>query len=137
MTSTASAFANAGLPTLHPTRRGGDDSAAAREGFFGEVDDVIAATRGFAALPEVDPAQIYLVGHSTGGTLALLTAARQSALFKEVHAYGPVGDISHYGPPFDTASVCEQELRSPKWFVSSITTRRSSPRAHGAIALRS
>jgi dipeptidyl aminopeptidase/acylaminoacyl peptidase len=54
--------------------RGGNDNPGRREGFLGEVDDVLAAADHLSKLPHIDPTQIYLGGHSTGGTLALLVA---------------------------------------------------------------
>lgn len=62
------------MAMLFPTLRGGNDNPGQREYFWGEVQDVAAAILQAAQLPYVDPARIYLGGHSTGATLALLTA---------------------------------------------------------------
>lgn len=40
------------------------------------IDDAVAAVRTARALPEVDPRRVFLLGHSLGGTLAPLIAAR-------------------------------------------------------------
>ena len=63
----ASAFRQAGLIMMFPTLRGGNTDSGRREFFFGEVDDVHAAANHLARLPYVDPARIFLGGHSTGG----------------------------------------------------------------------
>lgn len=53
---------------MFPSQRGGNDNPGKREGFLGEADDILAATDHLEKLPHVDPDQIYLGGHSTGGT---------------------------------------------------------------------
>ncbi len=119
---TASAFREAGAVLMFATLRGGNGRGAAREYFFGEVDDVLAAAQRLAQLPYVDPAQIYLGGHSTGGTLALL-AAEVGGPFKAVFAFGPVGEVDRYGDPaVDFRRLPEQELRlrSPIHWTSGI-----------------
>ena len=42
------------------------------EMFYGEIEDLEEARKYVASLPYVDPNRIYLVGHSTGGTKAVL-----------------------------------------------------------------
>jgi predicted Zn finger-like uncharacterized protein len=115
---TASAFRQAGIVMMFPTLRGGNDNPGVREGFFGEVDDVIAAADYLAKVNYVDPQRIYLGGHSTGGTLVLLTA-ECSARFRAVFSFGPVEDVAGYGAefiPFDAGNRRELELRAPvRW----------------------
>jgi dipeptidyl aminopeptidase/acylaminoacyl peptidase len=121
---TAAAYRNAGIVMMFPSLRGGNDNPGRREGFLGEVDDVIAAADFLAKLPYVDPARIYLGGHSTGGTLALLTA-ECTGRFRAVFSFGPVDDVSGYGPeylPFDASIDREVELRSPVLWLASITS---------------
>ena len=62
-----------------------------REGFLGEVDDILAATDHLAKLPCVDPDQIYLGGHSTGATMVMLVAECTS------HGSSAVAAASQYG----------------------------------------
>lgn len=118
----ASAFRDAGMAMMYPMLRGGYEGAGRGEFLLGEVDDVIAAAEYFRTLPFVDPSRLYLGGHSTGGTLALLVAAARSDLFRAVVAFGPAESVDGYGPPWDSANPCERELRSPIWFLSSIKT---------------
>jgi dipeptidyl aminopeptidase/acylaminoacyl peptidase len=63
---------------MFPSLRGGNDNPGRHGGFYGEVDDVLAAHDYLSRQPYVDPKRIYPGGHSTGGTLALLTAEFRS-----------------------------------------------------------
>lgn len=112
---TASPFRMAGVVMMFPSLRGGNDNSGQREGFFGEVDDVIAAANHLAQQPHVDPSQIYLGGHSTGGTLVMLVA-ESTDRFKAVFSLGPVSLASDYGGEYvycDPRDEKEIALRSP------------------------
>jgi pimeloyl-ACP methyl ester carboxylesterase len=118
----ASAFRKAGILMMFPSLRGGNDNPGAKEGFFGEVDDVLAAADYLAGQDVVDPKRIYLGGHSTGGTLVLLTA-ESSDRFRAVFSFGPVDDVSGYPSeytPFNTRDRREVELRSPGRWLHSV-----------------
>jgi len=120
----ASGFREKGILMMYPSLRGGNDNAGSIETFFGEIEDVLAAAKFLAALPYVDPNRIYLGGHSTGGTLALLVAESATPeQFRAVFALGPVNDVIGYGAdvlPFDLTDVREGELREPQRFLGSI-----------------
>ena len=121
---TAAAFRNAGIVMMFPSLRGGNNNPGLKEGFFGEVDDVLAAAGFLEKQPYVDAKRIYLGGHSTGGTLAMLVA-ESSDRFRAVFAFGPVDDVSGYGAgsgflPFNLANRKEVELRSPGYWLPSI-----------------
>ena len=73
---TAAAYREAGIVMMFPSLRGGNDNPGVQEGFLGEIDDILAAADFLAVQTYVDPARIYLGGHSTGGTAALLAAER-------------------------------------------------------------
>lgn len=111
-------FREAGVVTLYPSLRGGNENPGFVEIAYGEVDDVLAATEFLAAQPGVDPQRIYLGGHSTSGTLALLVAEARPR-FRAVFAFGPVARIADYGTdefPFNADRARELDLRSPvKW----------------------
>jgi len=86
-------------------------------------NDVLAAYDYLSKQPYVDPARIYLGGHSTGGTLALLTAELRNP-FRAVFAFGAVGDVSGYGTnllPVDFSKTDQRErtLRSPGYWLAS------------------
>ena len=85
---TAAAFREAGLVMMAPSLRGGNTNPGRKEGFAGEIDDVVAAADFLAQQAYVDPTRIYLGGHSTGATLVLLTA-EASDRFRAVFAFGP------------------------------------------------
>jgi acetyl esterase/lipase len=118
----ATAYRKAGIVMMFPSLRGGNDSPGIKEAFLGEVDDIIAAADYLAREPSVDPKRIYLGGHSTGGTLALLVA-ESTDRFRAVFSFAPVSDVAAYEGklilPFDTSNPREVELRSPgRWLLS-------------------
>jgi len=118
----ASAFRKAGIVAMYPSMRGGNDNPGFIEGFYGEVEDIIAAAEYLKKLDYVDPNRIYLGGHSTGGTLALLVAEVTNS-FRAVFSFGPVTDIRGYGAeklPFDTGDHKELELRAPGRWLQAI-----------------
>lgn len=119
---TAAAYRQAGIIMMFPSLRGGNDNPGQHEGFFGEVDDILSAADFLARQPYVDPARIYLGGHSTGGTLALLVA-ESTDRFRAVFSFGPADDVSGYEAqylPFDTSDPREIELRSPGRWLQSV-----------------
>ena len=119
-----SAFPKAGIVTMFPSQRGGNDNPGKREGFFGEIDDVLAATEYLTALPYVDPDQIYLGGHSTGGTLAMLIGECTDR-YRGIFSLGPVAAAGQYGGEFvycDQNNEREMELRSPIHWMHCVKT---------------
>jgi acetyl esterase/lipase len=118
----AAAYRRAGIVTMFPSLRGGNDNPGRREGFYGEVDDVIAAAEYLSGLSYVDPQRIYLGGHSTGGTLSMLVA-ESSSRFRAVFAFGPVDDVRNYGGAFiyhDPSNEQEAVLRAPGRWLRSV-----------------
>ena len=122
---TASAFRKAGVVTMYVSLRGGNDNPGFKEGFLGEVDDVLAAADFLSKMEGIDPNRIYLGGHSTGGTLALLTAESTNK-FRAIFSFGPVDDIRGYGDEyiyFDIRIPAEIEPRTPSRWLHAITNR--------------
>lgn len=118
----ASAFRTAGIVMMFPSQRGGNDNPGQREGFYGEVEDILAATDHLVGLPHVDPAQIYLGGHSTGGTMVMLVAA-YSDRYRGVFALGPVASPAQYGGEFIYCNLNDEQemaLRSPILWLHSV-----------------
>ncbi len=118
----AAAYREAGIVMMFPSLRGGNDNPGIREAFYGEIQDILAAADHLATLDYVDPQRIYLGGHSTGGTLALLVAEIDPR-FRATFAFGPVHDVSVYGPemlPVAMDDAREVRLRSPGGWLSSI-----------------
>lgn len=119
---TAAQYRKLGIVMMFPSLRGGNDNPGLKEAFLGEVDDIVAAADYLRTLPYVDPERVYLGGHSTGGTLVLLTAASTDT-FRAVFSFGPVDVITNQNPrwfTFDPANPRELELRSPIRWLSSI-----------------
>jgi len=119
-----SAFRKAGIIMMFPSQRGGNDNPGKREGFYGEVDDILDATEYLASLPYVDEKNIYLGGHSTGGTLAMLVGA-SSNRFRAIISLGPVASPIQYGNEFlycDPNDEEEIELRSPIYWLHCINS---------------
>jgi dipeptidyl aminopeptidase/acylaminoacyl peptidase len=120
----ARAFREAGMVLLLPALRGSNGNAGTNECMLGEVDDVVAAARWLATRADVDPDRIYLGGHSTGGTMALLVA-ESTTIFRGVFAFGPVADVRHYGPD----ACFGPDAPDPEWqaravwpYLATITT---------------
>jgi pimeloyl-ACP methyl ester carboxylesterase len=116
-------FRDFDLVVMYPSLRGGNNNPGHVESCFGEVDDVLAAAEHLATLPWVDPERIYLGGHSTGGTLALLVAETGTCRFRAVFALGPVASVAAYGPEalsFDPADDQEVRLRSPIHWMAAV-----------------
>lgn len=118
----ASAFWKNGVLTLYPSFRGACGNPGNYETFFGEIDDIDAACKYAQSLPYVDPDRIYLGGHSTGGTRALL-AAEYTDSFRAVFCFGPVDKIKLYDPSeftFDTSNNEEYIMRSPIYWLNDV-----------------
>ena len=121
---TVTALRHSDIVVMFPALRGFSGNRGKPECFLGEVDDILAAAEHLANRPDVDPARIYLGGHSTGGTLVLLAAA-STHRFRAVFAFGPVSDPRQYG-----ASGClpggkpesEYVARAPVRWIGSIVT---------------
>ena len=119
----ARAFREAGLVEMLPSLRGCNDNLGGREYFLGEVDDVLAAIDFVRKRADVDPDRVYLGGHSTGATLALLVAASRPPV-RAVFAFGPVASIKSYGrtqTALDYAADEELSIRSPATWLSEVT----------------
>ncbi|AMV34942.1 Prolyl oligopeptidase family protein [Pirellula sp. SH-Sr6A] len=120
----ARAFRKAGIVMMFPSQRGGNDNPGKREGFYGEVDDILAATEHLAKLPYVDSEKIYLGGHSTGGTIVMLVGAC-SDRYRAIFSLGPVAAAEQYGGEYvycDPNNQDEMRLRSPIYWMHCVTS---------------
>ncbi len=120
----ASAYRKLGIVMMFPSLRGGNENPGTKEGFYGEIQDVLAALDYLEKLDYVDQKRIYLGGHSTGGTLALLVA-EYSNRFRAIFSFGPVSNVLSYRSqpsyiPIDILDSKEVELRSPIFWLSSV-----------------
>ena len=119
---TGSAFWQAGLLTMYPSFRGGNGNPGHYEALFGEVDDIVSAYEYAASLPYVDPNRIYLGGHSTGATRALL-ASEYTDKFRAVFCYGAVDEVKYHNNSqftFDTGNEDEFTMRSPIHWLDNV-----------------
>lgn len=119
---TGSAFWQAGVLTMYPSFRGGNGNPGYYEALFGEVDDIVSAYEYAASLPYVDPSRIYLGGHSTGGTRALL-AAEYTDKFRSVFCFGPVDEVKYHNNSqftFDKSNEDEYTMRSPIHWLDNV-----------------
>lgn len=117
----ARAFREKGVVMMVPALRGTAGNPGKQESFYGEVHDVRAAKRYLSKLESVDPDRIFLGGHDTGATLALLAAASES--FAGVFAFGPAADPRFYPEEhltYDPENEKEARLRAPIHFLDEI-----------------
>ena len=114
-----------GYVVMAITLRGENANDGNFELFYGEVDDVIAAGNYLANLPYIDKDRVFVSGHSTGGTLAMLTALLDSS-FKAAASFGASPDQKKFFKywrdivPFDIKNKEETRLRSPIEFPYSL-----------------
>lgn len=120
-------FINAGFVILCPSWRGENMNPGKFELFFGEVSDLNKSINYASNLEFVDKNRIYLAGHSTGGTLAILASMLNKDL-RATFVFGGAPNIEDivsdgygYGnTPFDYKNKKESYIRSSINFVSSI-----------------
>jgi len=121
---TGSAFREAGILMMYPSLRGAHGNPGYFETMFGDIDDVLAAARFAASLPYVDPNRIYLGGHSTGGTRALLASALGED-FRAIFAFSAADDIGNHNRAqftFDINNRQERRMRSPIHWIGDISS---------------
>jgi acetyl esterase/lipase len=120
-------YREAGFVVMAPWLRGENGQAGSFTLVYDEVEDVLAAADDLAGRRGVDPERIYVAGHSSGGTLALL-AALASRRFRAVAALDATPDLAvFFRPgqeyrevPFDPGDRRELEVRSPLAYARSL-----------------
>ena len=117
-------FQRAGIAVVAPSFRGEVDNPGEHEMFWGETADLLAAIEYTRSLPWVDPERVYLMGHSTGATHALL-AGVAGAKVRAIVAIAGRADLSAvaadggYGvEPFALDDAEQLRLRSAYPWVS-------------------
>ena len=120
-------FREAGIIVLCPSWRAENDNPGRFELFYGEVEDAAAAVDYLAQVPYVDASRIYFAGHSTGGTITLLTAEATPKL-RAAFSFGGCPDLQHLmeasrgkgydNTPYDWHNDTENYWRSPINFVA-------------------
>ncbi len=117
-------YVEAGYIVLMPAVRGENGLPGSFSGFYDETADVLAAAELLDAQPGVDPARVFLAGHSVGGTLTLL-AAMSTHRFRAAAAFSGNPDARaffHRFPEdirFDAEDPREFDMRSAVCFAES------------------
>ena len=96
LVSIAPAFHRAGYSVLIPSMRGWPPTGGVDDCAGKQVEDVLQAIEWLGRQPRVDAEQIFLVGFSQGGQVALL-AATHHAPVRAVAAFAPVVDPGSWG----------------------------------------
>lgn len=120
-------FLDRGIVVFLPAFRGEHENPGVFECFYGEVDDLVAAVEHVAKRVDVDPDRIYLMGHSNGGTNALL-ASLLTDIPSGVVSFGAVPDMEAVVAdgqgfevePYDIADPKEVILRSAIRYTQDI-----------------
>jgi acetyl esterase/lipase len=121
-------FRDAGFVVMMPMLRGENGQPGDFSLFYDEVDDVLAAAEVLARQPDVDAQRIYLAGHSSGGSLALL-AALASHRFRAVASFSGSPDFARLVAlpgadgiiPYDPHDAREVRMRSTFEFAAGFT----------------
>ena len=127
----AKPYVNAGFVVLVPRLRGENGQPGSFSMFYDEVDDALAAGDYLSKLPSVDATRLFVAGHSSGGTLALLVA-EASRQFQAAAAFDGSPDQQllyngsatkpgvHKEVVFNTKDLAELQVRSPLAYATSI-----------------
>jgi len=120
-----------GFVLMAPLFRGENGQQGTFSFLYDEVDDVLAAAAYLAAQPFVDRDHIFLAGHSSGGTLTLLSV-EASRRFVAAASFDASPDQqllyngsaakagNHREVVFDSNDRRELQVRSPLAYVSSL-----------------
>jgi hypothetical protein len=119
-------YRDAGFIVMTPLLRGENGQAGRWTMFYDEVDDVVAAAEYLRKQSFVDPDNLYIAGHSNGGTLAML-AAMTYQHFRAAASFSGSPDqvlfCRHFRQkdiiPFDYTDQREIQLRSPLAYAAS------------------
>ena len=117
-------YVEAGYVTMMPALRAENGQAGSFSGFYDETADVVAAAEVLRAQPGVDPARLFLAGHSVGGTLTLL-AAMSTSVFRAAASFSGNPDAWAFfrrfpeDIRFNTADALEFDMRSAACFAES------------------
>jgi dipeptidyl aminopeptidase/acylaminoacyl peptidase len=121
------AFRDAGFIVMIPLLRGEDGQPGSFTMFYDEVDDAVNAAKYLRKQFYVDPDQLYVAGHSTGGTLTML-AAMTYTHFRAAASFSGSPDAVGYtrhavaigaDVPFDYTDPMELQLRSARVYAAS------------------
>jgi acetyl esterase/lipase len=111
-------FADAGFVVMCPTFRGENGNAGDFEMMLGEVDDAAEAVRWIAQQEYVDPQQVFVFGHSSGGVMSAMLALYEDLPAQHTGSAGGMYGTDLFeavGPlvPFDPQNAQETKIRIP------------------------
>jgi dipeptidyl aminopeptidase/acylaminoacyl peptidase len=109
----AQPYRDAGYVVLMPILRGENGQPGSFSLFYDEVDDVLAATEYLVGQPYMDADRLYLAGHSSGGSLTLLTAMA-SRRFRAVASFDGMPDMAAVFKPGKEAKEVRFDLKDPR-----------------------
>jgi dipeptidyl aminopeptidase/acylaminoacyl peptidase len=121
------AFRDAGFIVMIPELRGENGQPGNFTMFYDEVDDAVNAAAYLRQQFYVDPHQLFVAGHSTGGTLTML-AAMTFAHFRAAASFSGSPDAVGYtrhavaigaDVPFNYKDPMELQLRSARVYAAS------------------
>jgi dienelactone hydrolase len=122
----AQPFRDAGFVVVMPVLRGENGQAGDFTLYYDEVADVLAVADALGSLEHVDTNNLFVAGHSAGGTLATLSALasnkfRAAASFSGSMNQGAIVDDpdSEWLVVFDTSDPREVQMRSPEAYAGS------------------
>ena len=110
---------------MMPALRGENGLPGNFSGFYDETADVLAAAQVLRGQPGVDPARLFLAGHSVGGTLTLL-AAMSTRMFRAAASFSGNPDARAFfrrfpeDIRFDAADALEFDMRSAACFARKL-----------------
>jgi dienelactone hydrolase len=121
------AFRDAGFVVMIPILRGEQGQPGNFSMFYDEVDDVVSAAEYLRNQRNVRGDRLYLAGHSTGGTLTMLTAMAYTHLAAAASFSGSPDSVGYtrYALvsggliPFDYADPMELQVRSARVYAAS------------------
>jgi len=110
-------YRDAGFVVLTPILRAENGQPGTFTFFYDELDDVLAAAEYLSKQPYVDANNLFVAGHSVGGTMTLL-AALASRRFRAAASFDGAPYVPDFvtkakSMPFDSSDPREVQLRSP------------------------
>jgi dienelactone hydrolase len=123
----AAPYRAAGFAVVTPILRGENGQPGSFSLFYDEAADVLALAQFLRRQSYVDGTRLYLAGHSSGGTVALL-AAMAGREFRAVATFSASPDqvlfvrhgIRPADVPFDSEDERELQMRSPLAYAASL-----------------
>jgi dienelactone hydrolase len=119
----AQPYRDAGFVVVMPILRGENGHSGDFTLYYDEVDDVLALVDALGRLEHVDTNNVFVAGHSAGGTLATLAALTSNRFRAAASLSGSMNQNIMLGDreyiPFDASDPREVQMRSPEAYAQS------------------